>query len=241
MLKIKDDTKEWYEKSYTSSGFSAQRNYPNEELLRFMGRNLFNLPLDKRANIKILEIGSGSCSNLWMISREGFSAYGIDISLQAVELGRKMLDKWCLDGNTAELKVASMTDLPYPNQCFDIVVDVFSSYCLNEDEFKICLSEVRRVLKDEGRFFSYTPGKKSDAFLNHKPSNMIDASTLSGISRKGSPFYGNNYPSRFIHPEEYRKLLRESGFEVGYLETVCRSYFDQQEIFEHIIVESFAI
>jgi ubiquinone/menaquinone biosynthesis C-methylase UbiE len=232
------NTEEWYEKNYECSGFSAQRLYPNEELLRFMGRNYFTLPINERKNIKILEIGCGSCSNLWMISREGFDSYGIDLSAQAIDLGKKMLDRW---GVSAELKVASMTNLPYEDESFDVVIDVFSSNCLNENDFSVCFSEVKRVLKGGGSFFTYTPGKKSDAFLNHQPAKMIDKSTLSGIYRKNSPFEGNYYPFRFVHIEEHRNFFEKFGFKVKYLETVKRSYFNQQEVFEHIIVEGVKI
>jgi len=38
MNKIKD----WYDKSYKEHGFKAQRKYPNEELLRFLGVNFFD-------------------------------------------------------------------------------------------------------------------------------------------------------------------------------------------------------
>ena len=228
-------TKDWYDEDYLSAGFASQRLYPNEELLRFMGRNYFGIPKDKRKEIKILEIGSGTCANLWMISHEGYAAYGIDLSTQAIELGKKMLDHW---GARAELCVASMADLPYQNDTFDTVVDVFSSYCMNEEDFKICLNEVSRVLKKGGRFFTYTPGKRSDTFLNHKPAEMLDDSTLSGIYRNSSPFDGNHYPFRFVHPEEHRELFENSGFKVEYLETVQRSYHDQKEVFEHIVVEA---
>ena len=37
-----DRVKNWYNKSYNLSGFSAQRRYPNEELLRFLGVNFFD-------------------------------------------------------------------------------------------------------------------------------------------------------------------------------------------------------
>jgi|APSaa5957512535_1039671.scaffolds.fasta_scaffold67061_2 ubiquinone/menaquinone biosynthesis C-methylase UbiE len=232
---IMSNTKDWYQDSYESSGLSAQRLYPNEELLRFMGRNYFSIPASKRKKIKVLEIGSGSCSNLWMISREGFDSYGIDLSSRAIELGQKMLDHW--GAKKAELQVASMTNIPYKNEYFDVVIDVFSSYCLDEADYAICLSEVQRVLKKNGRFFSYTPGKKSDAFLNHYPAKLLDKSTLSGIYRNNSPFKENHYPFRFIHPEEQLKAFELAGFNVEYLETVQRSYFGQKEIFEHIVVE----
>jgi len=58
------ETEKWYEKSYSQDGFSAQRFYPNEEFLRFMGRNFFAIPKHMRKSKSILEIGCGSCSNL---------------------------------------------------------------------------------------------------------------------------------------------------------------------------------
>jgi len=72
--------KNWYDDSYRSGGFSSQRRYPNEELLRFFGRHYFLLPPEQRRKIRILEVGCGSGANLWMIAREGFEAHGIDLS-----------------------------------------------------------------------------------------------------------------------------------------------------------------
>jgi len=236
MIDLKN-TEEWYEESYKGSGFAAQRLYPNEELLRFMGRNYFNFPVEKRKKIKILEIGCGSCSNLWMIKREGFDAYGLDLSSQAIELGKQMLDRWNCGAGGVDLQVGSMTDLPYQDESFDVIVDVFSSNCLNESDFKTCLSEVNSVLKKGGRFFTYTPGKRSDAFLNHHPAKLLDSSTLSGIYRDDSPFEGNHYPFRFVHPEDHKRTIEKHGFSVEYLETVQRSYYGQQELFEHVVIE----
>ena len=78
------NVKIFYDKIYLSEGFKAQRLYPNEELLRFLGVNFFSKSEKKdRKKIKVLEIGCGCCANLWMISKEGFDAYGIDISKEA--------------------------------------------------------------------------------------------------------------------------------------------------------------
>jgi SAM-dependent methyltransferase len=227
--------RDWYEESYTEGGFDAQRRYPNEEFLRFMGRNFFGIPLEKRKHIHILEIGCGSCANLWVIAREGFSAFGLDLSEEAIQLGHQMLKKWDVSAN---LKVSSMTAIPCGNASFDSVVDVFSTYCLDEDNFKACLQEVKRVLKPGGLFFSYTPGKASNAFQNHQPARMLDASTLEGIYRKDSPYAGNHYPFRFVSPAEYSELVTQAGLKIRYLETVHRSYFNQREVFEHVVLEA---
>jgi ubiquinone/menaquinone biosynthesis C-methylase UbiE len=227
--------KEWYESSYLDNGLKAQRRYPNEELLRFMGREFFDIPLKDRKDKHILEIGCGSCANLWMIAKEGFSTYGLDLSEEAINLGHKMLEEWGING--VDLKVGSMTKLPYKDKSLDAVVDILSAYCLDEENFEICMKEISRVLKPGGCFFSYTPGKNSDAFQNHKPSKLIDASTLNGIYRESSPYKGNHFPFRFIHFEEYTALMNKNGLEVTYSESISRSYYNRQEYFEFLVFQ----
>jgi len=92
--------------------------------------------------------------------------------------------------------------------------------------------------KSRRKIFSYFPSKASDAFLNHSPSKLPDASTLNGIYRKDSPFSGNHYPFRFMHPEEYKNALNAHGFKVDYLETLTRTYRSTGEQFQHIVVEA---
>ena len=226
---------EWYNNSYSDHGFDAQRRYPNEEMLRFLGRNFFRISHQERKNIRVLEVGCGSCSNLWVIAKEGFDAYGIDLSPKSLELGRKMLESWSV---SADLKVASMTDMPHPYDSFDIILDVFSSNCLNQKDFSNFLFEIKRVLKSGAKFFSYFPSKASDTFINHSPAQLLDKSTLNGIFRKDSPFYGNHYTFRFMHPKEYKEALNASGFQVDYLETVVRSYRSMCEVFEPVVEEA---
>lgn len=226
-------TKHWYETSYNSSGFAAQRRYPNEELLRFFGRHYFPMPREQRAAIRVLEMGCGSGANLWMMAREGFDTHGIDLSPEAIKLCERMLVHW---GATATLTAASMTACPYPDNQFDVVADVFSSYCLDETGIAPFLHEVSRLLRHGGRLFSYLPSKSSDAFLNPGPSRRIDASTLDGIRRETSPFYGNQYPFRFTSVDEYRSALEARGLRPVYSETVGRTYRDEKEYFEFLVI-----
>ena len=94
----------------------AQRKYPNEELCRFMGRNFFSKNLNEleRQEIKILETGCGSGANIWMLAREGFATYGIDLSPEAIKLAELMLDSY---GVGAKLSVQDMTCLLYTSRC----------------------------------------------------------------------------------------------------------------------------
>lgn len=81
------ETEKWYERSYQSLGLEAQRRYPNEQMLRFLGRNLFKVPFESRKEMRVLEVGCGSCSNLWVVAKEGFDAHGIDLSPESIALG----------------------------------------------------------------------------------------------------------------------------------------------------------
>ena len=226
-----EQCRSWYDKSYAEHGFSAQRRYPNEELCRFIGREYGKADRAARGSIQVLEIGCGSCANLWMVAKEGFDAHGLDISEKSLALGRQMLAQWGVSG---KLTAGSMTAMPYESGKFDAAIDVLASYCLTEKDFKACLWEVNRVLRKGGKFFSYTLSSKSDAFTNHKPSKMLDANTLDGIKRKTSPYYGNDFPIRFATPEHYKKLLEGAGFAVEYLETTGRTYRGMKEYFEYI-------
>ncbi|MCF2524446.1 class I SAM-dependent methyltransferase [Bradyrhizobium sp. G127] len=221
----------WYDSAYASLGFAAQRRYPNEELLRFMGRHFFGIDRVQRSSKKVLELGCGSGANLWMIAREGFETFGLDLSPEALRLCGIMLENW---GETASLQAGSILNLPYSSDMFDAVVDVFSTYCVNEIEFGRCLDEVARVTKSGGLYFSYSPSKNSDAFGMHHPAAKIDDSTLDGIARSTSPYYGNTYPFRFISQEEYADLLRNRGFNVISSERIGRTYRDGAEYFEFV-------
>lgn len=229
MKKNNSKCKSWYESSYKKTGFLSQRMYPNEELLRFFGRELFPLNKNKRKKIKILEIGCGSGANLWMIAKEGFQTFGIDLSKESLQLSKKMLEKWRVK---ADLKLGDMTNLPYNNSEFDIIVDVFSSNCLSVSDYEKCLKEVSRVLKNGGKFFSYIPSTNSDAFKKYKPAKKIDDYTLNGIYRKTSPYYGNFYPFRFTDTKLILKIIKENDLKLKYDEIVSRTYLNKKEKFE---------
>lgn len=228
-------TKKWYEKSYATGGFAAQRRYPNEELCRFMGRNYFSIQPQNRKETRILEVGCGSGGNLWMIAKEGFDAYGQDLSEESIGLCEQMLD-W--HGVSATLGVGDMCCLDYQDDFFDAVVDVFSSYCLSQSDGNIFLTEVFNKLKPGGRFFSYFPSKASDAFIDFEPSKKIDCDTLNGIYRESSPYYGNFYPFRFFELKQYADVLAQHKFQIVYIESVVRSYSFGGENFEFVVVDA---
>ena len=138
----------------------------------------------------------------------------------------------------AHLKLGDLLHLPYKNETFDAVVDVFSSYVLNLEEFERYLAEVARVLRSAGKFFLFTPSTASDAFRNHAPATKIDAFTLSGIRRPDSPYYGNNYAFRFSEIESLLETIRKFGLHPESIELATRTYNQMAESFQFVSLEA---
>lgn len=230
------ETKKYYENSYKSIGLSAQRRWPNEEFCRFMGRNFFNKKENERRNTKILEVGCGTGSNLRLLASEGFDVYGIELSQEAVNMIPLLLNKQEI--TQCEIVCGNMMCLPWNDGYFDAIVDVFSSYCLNETGFYVFVDEVYKKLSKGGKYFSYTPSKDSDAFINYEPSRKLDDSTLDGIKRKTSPYYGNFYPFRFMDFKDINRFFTKDKFGLDYIEKVSRTYNSLQEKFGFIVFEA---
>lgn len=236
----KSQAEAYFQWEYKTHGFGAQRRFPNEEMCRFLGRNYFSMPSEIRKSTRILEVGCGAGANLWAIAREGFDAVGVDLSEEGIKLCKTMLASY---NTSAELHVADMTKIDLPDQSIDAIVDVFSSHCLTAEQGHTFLDQVARLLKPGGRFFSYFPSTRSDTWSdrNHEDldyQDYLDDHTLNGLHNPQGPYYGNFHPFRFLHPRVYQDMLRRHSLNPYYCETLTRTYDDQTEIFEFVVVEA---
>ena len=226
--------KKWFDNAFQKQGLKAQRKYPNEEMIRFMAKYFFHLPQNQREITRILEVGCGSLANLIPLYNEGYEVYGIDISSECVKLCQEFIFKNKLDG--IKITCQNMMNLKFDEEFFHCVLDVFSSYVLNEKELIIYLKNIYQKLKPNGLYFSYFPSKNSHAFINHHPSNLTDNSTINGIKRLNSPYTGNLYNFGFRYPLEYKNILEKIGFSVLQLETITKTYNNMSEKFEFISI-----
>ncbi len=209
-----------FEEQYKHLGMRAQRSYPNESLIQFIASRFFSLPYEKRKNVKILEVGCGSGANLWMMAKEGFHVYGLDSSETALELARAHLsEKWDV---SAEFAKGSFTNLPYDNDMFDAVVDVVSLQHLTIADARNALTEIARVLKPGGEFFSY---RLSDHSIMYSQgcSKGLDAATLSNIDNPAMPM-ANNGPIAFWSHSLARMLYEDAHLQLVTVERVGRTY-----------------
>jgi SAM-dependent methyltransferase len=125
--------------------------YPPEDLIRFIASNYYKIT--PRSSVAILEVGCGPGANIWYLAREGFSVFGVDGSSVAIERAKQRLSK---EGLNADLKVADIMKIPYPDAFFDAVIDIECIYANSMADSRIIVDEIKRVLKPGGRFFSKT-------------------------------------------------------------------------------------
>jgi SAM-dependent methyltransferase len=106
-----------------------------------------------RSEVRLLEVGFGTGSNLWFAAREGFQVAGIEGSPSAVARACTRFTEEGLDG---DLRVGDFASLPFEDQSFDLVVDRGALTCVGHTVAARAIGEIRRVLKPGGRFL-FTP------------------------------------------------------------------------------------
>ena len=147
--------------------FKAQEwgKYPSENLIQFVARNFYK---KNRAEVKLLEVGCGTGANIWYMSREGFNVSGIDGSDTAIKIAQERMKNENLN---ARLIVGDIISLPFDNMEFDAIIDNECLYSNNEQNSIRVLSEINRVLKNEGLFYSRTFSK--EMFIGEKLNEQI--------------------------------------------------------------------
>ena len=104
----------------------------------------------------VLEVGCGLGTDAVNFARHGARYTGVDLTEASIELVR---GRFGLEGLTAELRTADAENLPFANECFDLV---YSHGVLHHTpDTQRAINEVHRVLK---------PGGTAMVMLYHKNS-----------------------------------------------------------------------
>ena len=139
----------------------------------------------------ILDIGCGGGVNVErFLKMTENKVYGLDYSEVAVEKSIK-LNKAAIDEGRCEIIQASVSDLPFENEIFDIVTGFETVYFW--PDFVNDLREVRRVLKNDGIIFICNEAiPKEGDFRQEELKELLDMNIYSD--------------------DELDQYLREAGF-----------------------------
>jgi len=179
-------TAEIWEHKYSAG---HRQLYPWDMVVSFVFRYA---PRDRlRADVRVLEVGCGTGSNLWFAAREGFSVAGIDCSESAISFARRRFDA---DGLSGDLRVGRLTDLAFADQSFDLVIDRGAITCVGFSAGRRAVNEAARVLRSGGFFLfnPYAATHSSAAAKKRDADGLIHEITEGTLTNTGSVcFYGH--------------------------------------------------
>jgi len=197
----------------------AWGKYPSEELIRFIAKNFYSSR--NRKKIKILELGCGTGSNLWYLSREGFSIYGIDGSKIAVEKSVERINRE-VPSWSGSIKIGDFSKkLAFDDETFDAIIDVQAISCNDLTSSLQIYKDCKRVLKKDGLIFT-----------KMFSSVCLDSSTSLFIAPKDGIF-SNMGKIRFTSMKDAKTLMEV--YETLSIESLTRARFHPN----HELVEEY--
>ncbi len=143
-----------------------------------------------------------------------------------------------MGGCYATLKKGTFTNIPFDDMSFDYVIDVVSLQHLDMDQSLVAFKEIRRVMRDDGHFFSVRLGDGSTAFLNGRsPDDLLDAVTVDNISNTEFPLNNNGITS-FWSPGIANIKYTEAGLKICSLDKSIRTYQNNKYVVEYLLIEA---
>jgi len=143
-----------WEKEYRQPKLLAPTDKPQKDTLNFFRylRKKHSVRLEDKPSI--LDIGSGNGRNANYLAEMGAEVSGIEISQTALQIAKNAAQKKNVSVN---YMLGSFGDtFRFPENFFDIAIDVTSSNSLDEAEREVYLRELDRTLKPGGFFFLKT-------------------------------------------------------------------------------------
>ena len=111
-------------------------------------------------NEMLLDVGCGTGTLICEIAKRfpNIAIAGIDVSENLLNVAKQKIQQ---NGGQIELRVASVLELPYRNNTFDVVVTSIMFHQLDIEEKQKAVQEMYRVLKIGGRYVSAEFGPKA--------------------------------------------------------------------------------
>lgn len=108
-----------------------------------------------------IDIGCGIGRHALYLAEHGFGVTGIDLSQSGLETARSAADQ---AGHQIDYQLGDFTELPVPDDSYDLAVAWNVIYHGDEDVVRSALGEVRRILKPGGLFLGTMISKRHDRY-----------------------------------------------------------------------------
>jgi SAM-dependent methyltransferase len=122
---------------------------------------------DLQGSEHVLDVGCGTGLTTLRVAEQNPDCivYGTDISPKMIEAAQKDA---AARGLSVDLRVGSITDLPYPEASFDVIFTNIMYHHLDLSEKRQAVGEIARVLKPGGRYVSAEFGPRARNSLERR-------------------------------------------------------------------------
>jgi ubiquinone/menaquinone biosynthesis C-methylase UbiE len=139
-----------------------------------------------RGDEDVLDAGCGTGLTMLRLAEQhpGCKVYGLDLSPKMLEVARNDAADCGLD---VDLRTGSITDLPYADESFDVVLTNIMFHHLDMAEKRQAVAEIARVLRPTGRYVSAEFGPRARNPLERRlakgdytlyPSHLVEAELI---------------------------------------------------------------
>ncbi len=197
--------------------------YPSEDVVRFIASRSKSVP--DCGKIRVLDVGCGGGAHTWFLAREGFDTFGIDGSESAIRQALALLDR---DGLKANLTVGDFTQLDYPAEFFDVIIDSSAVQHNSFSNIRLIHQQIWNLLKPGGYFFGI--------LINTQTSGWEDAEKLEEntyTNFKTGPIQ-KELLVHFFTESEVCEIM--SGYEAFNLEKTTRTVSNGRDQYGHFVV-----
>ena len=196
-----------WEKEYRNPQLITNSDEPQLDFKHYIKwlRKTEHVDLD---GLRVLDMGSGTGKNSLFLGERGSDVVGIELSTTAVKIAEQRAEERGLFAEFIEGSFGNKFN--FPDQSFDLILDVVSSMSLSDKERTKYVSECLRVLKPGGHMFIKTLCKDGDKnaeyMLEHFPGKEKDTYVMPGTG----------ITERVFSKEDIESLY--SGFDIQKME-----------------------
>jgi ubiquinone/menaquinone biosynthesis C-methylase UbiE len=159
--------------------------------------------LDPKPQEYILDIGCGVGTFAYAAAKKKSVSFGIDYSHESLKMAKIISERFGTQNNSAFV-TGSALSLPYKDNCFDKAVIADFIEHITDDEKKILLKEIYRVLKPGGVGVIFTPNALREYF------SEIYCKIRHVLFGKNIPVTDLHYG--LINRSRFEAMLKESKF-----------------------------
>ncbi len=138
----------WEDFHQTKSSQSMALEWPDDYVVRFAKRWLNLSGINK-----VVDMNCGAGRHTALMAELGYDVTGFDLSQNALDLARKLLDT---RGVSAQLRQGSSLAMPFTDASFDALVAWRSLHVFSREDIPRVIAEMRRVVRPGGKILFST-------------------------------------------------------------------------------------